>query len=110
MKKYSITYNFKHHENGIAKDELTKDDGACDGLVIGSILYPEDGSYDQQVYGLNGKEARAMTDKELFKFWAVLAASLSQSKTLDAGRKGLCERVHEIICEGIKKSAELEKE
>lgn len=92
--KYYVTYNIHLHPEGLLKSQIPEGRGACDAILIGSILLPEDGSYSQVTMGEFGKNGRQFTTKDVFKFWAVLASQLSEDPDLDEGRKALCYLVH----------------
>ncbi len=113
--KYRLLYMLKPVPDGITKtgiEELNKvrpneQWGACDALVLMSLLYPEDGSLSMMVVPLDGRpEAAAnelrLEDHELFKVWTLLAHRLMDSETLGDGPKGLCRAVHETMVESFR--------
>lgn len=107
--KYYVTYGVHLHPEGLPKSQIPEGCGACDAILIGSILLPEDGSYSQMVLGEFGKDGRPLTSKDVFKFWSVLATHLSTDPDLDEGRRALCYLVHlamkKAIAESILKDA-----
>lgn len=85
MHNYKIKYKFDIETDpaGYTVKDITEDDGLSDGLVVFSILYPEDGSYSQKlVCAFNGETKKSFTDHELFKLWSVLGLGLSNYNEL----------------------------
>ena len=109
--KYHTTFEVKAHEEGVPPEDLTRLalppttatlHGACTALVIGSLLYPEDGSYSSLFLSLDGRTGKELEDAELWKAWLMLARQLSESKTLHESKRELCERVFEAVASAMR--------
>ena len=49
-KRYMVTYNVEWHEGGLTREELKlypQDLGACDAVILTSLIFGEDGSRSQ---------------------------------------------------------------
>jgi hypothetical protein len=106
--KYKLTYRIKGYPNGLTKDELGPlakssqgEDGfgACDAMLMASIIYPEDGSLSILFVGHDGRTNTELSDDEWFKVWSMLSGRLADSKTLGPGRRALCQSVIETLRE-----------
>lgn len=106
--KYYLTYSLKPHPDGIGAHEILKHGiGACDAIVIGSILKGKDGSHTQAICSLDGKSNKPLSDNELFKFWCMLAGQLAeQASDLEEGKRKFCQVVINSIREFIKNGSE----
>jgi hypothetical protein len=88
--RYRLKYDLKH-EAGIFKKEELGTEGGTDALLIGSILFPHDGSYSQDFTSVDGRnKGKPLSDHDLFKFWILMGAKLGEPdrvSDLDEGRK-----------------------
>lgn len=75
--KYLVTYQLKHHPNGIEAQDVPAMHGASDALIVISQLYLEDGSYSQCTSGLDGRTGGDIEPGEMWKAWMILARSLA---------------------------------
>ena len=88
--KYHLTYDFEAHPEGLSKDEVeAMGKSACSAFFAASILYPPDGSYSVLFMSKDGRTNEELPDGEWFKLFLMLSKRLSQSKTLDEGRRML---------------------
>ena len=89
--KYKLRYKIERKPEGFTVDEakaMSKEGyGACDAVLLASIIFPEDGSYSLFFIGEDGRTDTELSDHEWFKVWSMLAKRLGQSKTLDPGRR-----------------------
>ena len=98
---YKLRWDLKFDCGEFSKEELGES-GGTDALVIGSLLYPEDGSFSATWFSCDGRdEGKPLDDQEIFKFWAMMAYSLSESKTLGEGHRALLRQVHETIRDAV---------
>lgn len=90
--KYSIT------PGSFTKDELKKsDEGGCDGVIIHSILFPEDGSRDEMLASC-GPDGKPLSGTELFKSWVAMAYAITQCDDIpNEGRKQVARAVFEHV-------------
>ena len=89
MHNYKIRYDIdiENKPEGYSKEEAD-DKGLTDGLLVISVLFPDDGGYSQQVVAAcNGKENRPFTQDEVFKIWMMLGLSLHDTGQLTGWRK-----------------------
>jgi hypothetical protein len=86
--KYALRYSWipETKDGGYTKDEIG-DYGGADALIGISILLPDDGSYSQALFSIDGKENRALTQKEIFKAWMMLGVSLHDKSELKGWQK-----------------------
>lgn len=69
----------------------------CDAFLYASVLLPKDGSLSIQFVGMDGTTKKPIDDNLRFKIWSILTYELSESETLDEGRKQFCNSVFETI-------------
>lgn len=86
---------------GLSRDQIPDGFGACDAMLLASIIYPEDGSLSVLFVSKDGRSGDDLEDKEWFKVWALLSARLAKSETLGEGKRSLCKSVHLAIAEAI---------
>lgn len=85
MHKYKIRYelSIEDESKGYTKDEA-EEKGLTDGLLLFSVLFPEDGSYSQQaVFSYNGVKRRPFTQDETFRLWMTLGLGLHDNGELE---------------------------
>jgi len=104
--KYHILYKAVIKREGFTKEECqavndelfaSTDYGATDALFIVSVIKRNDGGRSYSFPSLDGTTGEEIVIDDLFRIWAVMAHSLSESEDLGPGRKGLCKHVHEIV-------------
>ncbi len=100
--KYHITYHVDAHAEGLAANDVPKDRGACTAVVIGSLLYPPDGSYSAAFFTRDGRTDSELDDAELWKAWMMLSRRLADSDTLSEPKKALCRDVFETIASAMR--------
>ena len=98
---YKLLYQVETKPEGVKKEDVPKGYGACDALLLASLIYPEDGSLSLYFVGRDGRTGEELQDHEWFKVWGLLAHRLAKSKTLDEGRKSLCAQVHQVIWDAL---------
>jgi len=100
---FYITYRIDRHPEGITKDEVLEmrkkeDVGACDNIVIASIIgTPGTNEELSAVFASVAKDGGKLTDDQMWTIWAVWAACLAKSETLDSGKRDLCQIVVNAI-------------
>ena len=95
---YKVTYKISFWEKGINAETVRVNDwGACDALLLVSVIHGADGSVSYAFPSSDGDAGKELSDDEKFKIWAVMAHQLSESKTLGNGRRSLCNVIHETI-------------
>ena len=99
--KYHITYQAKRSAEGIAKEEVPPEHGACDELLFVSIIHTAGGASSTLFSGTNGVTGEASSDETWFKTWSLLARRLSESETLSEEKKRFCAAIFEMIREAI---------
>lgn len=104
---YHLSYSLRAHPEGISKEQVQAEGvggtvvGGCDALFVTSILFPPDGSYSALFGGLDGRTGKELDDHEWFKVWMFLAKRLSESKTLDEGRKDIAGITYEMLSQAL---------
>ncbi len=94
---YYLQYEITPIPEGFTKSQVPPGHGACDAILLVSILHTAEGGVSYAFVGADGKEKRDLTPTEMFKIWAVLAHELSEMPDLGEGRKQLASMVHETI-------------
>lgn len=86
-----------------AYDKSKEGYGACDAILLASIIYPADGSLSVQFVSADGRTGKLedLADNEWFKIWGMLASRLARSQTLDANKKELADIVWQTICRAV---------
>lgn len=99
--RYKLSYTPPEaHPEGILAEELqAKGLGGTDALFMASILYPPDGSLSMLFLSLDGRTGKEMDDNEWFKVFTLLSKRLSDSKTLQPGKKAFAALVFEMFQE-----------
>jgi len=69
--------------------------GACDAMLVASIIYPEDGSLSVSLASKDGRTGNPLDDIECLKVWTMLARQLGESKTLPEVQRDFCFQVFE---------------
>jgi hypothetical protein len=102
MHKYKLKYKLEHECGNFEKESIKEGEGATDALLIFSLLYPEDGSYSQYHYSIDGRNnGQEISDNDLFKIWTMLTKRLSDSKTLANNKKAFAGDVFKVIREAV---------
>jgi hypothetical protein len=109
MHKYKVKYILKSGEFLAEDIKRENDEGACDAIIIHSIIFPPDGSRSEVIYG-KGADGEPITDIEMFKSWTMMASRLAASKELDTDKKQLCGEVFEQIRMAILRASALEEQ
>lgn len=102
---YHLTYNVIRHPKGILKRAIPQGHGACDRLLICSIIDGKDGGVSYAMLSRDGKTGDKLSPIELFKVWAVLAKALTK-KDVPSTIRQLCGSVHEAVKSAVLHSRE----
>lgn len=98
MSKFHLTYEAQVHPEGITKEELEDEEGACDAVVIMPLTFPEGGSYSWDLVTLNGRnETNELDGDELWKAWLMLTKHLSLRTDLRPGKAVVCGKVFQQV-------------
>lgn len=100
--KYHITYSVAPHPEGIEKKAVPADHGACTALIVGSVLYPPDGTCHVAFVSLDGRTGQPISDDEEWKAWTILAKQLSERASLNESKKELCKLVFDAVCAAMR--------
>lgn len=76
-----------------AKQQAQEGFGACDAVVLLSVLYPPDGSYSLLVRSRDGRTQESLPDHEVFKAWLMLSDYLANSPTIEPWRREFAREV-----------------
>jgi len=94
---YHMIYEATSKPDGIEKADVPEGFGACDALILGSIIYPPDGSLSLQMASLDGRTGAELTDLELFKMWSLMAGHLAESTTLSDPKRQVAALLFDMI-------------
>lgn len=106
-KNYFLTYKLERHIDGLTREEVPADMGACDAGVFLSMIYPEDGSFSMAVVSMDGRTGEPVSDNELFKVWTLIAHRLAESSELPDGpgtKRDLARKLFQIVSDTINKA------
>lgn len=106
--KYHITHKITPHPEGLTREEVRAlgDVGACDDIILFSIIHGKDGSLSTQIVSMDGRTGKDLADLELFKAWTMLASHLGESTTLTEGQRKLAATAFEVIRGAIRAARE----
>ena len=104
--KYRLSYLLETlPDGGITADEAKKRAktgyGACDAMLVASILYPADGSLSIMFAGRDGRTDKELDEHEWFKVWMLLTERLARSETLDPGKRDLCGVIFGVVADAV---------
>jgi hypothetical protein len=100
-RRYPITYEVTFQDPPLDRLAIPKGHGACDAVVILSLLYPEDGSFSMLPMSRDGRTGEELSDAELFKCWTLLAAHLAESKTLSPEKRQLAAQLFDVVRQAV---------
>ena len=87
--KYKITYAVDNNQEIVGEDVRKKGLGACDQIIIHSIILPPDGSRSELIVSSDGT-GKELSSNDYFKSLFGLAHMLSQREDLDPIKKDIC--------------------
>lgn len=96
--RFHVTYEVNHYPEGLLEHEVPQGLGACDAVVIASVVYPPDGSLSMNFFGIDGRDGHSVTDRELWKAWMMLTLNLVR-KQYDDHDPGAMKEWHHILIE-----------
>lgn len=91
--KWHLLYTTKCVPEGLTREDIPRETGACDAIVVLSIVLPPTGEYSQLVASLDGRTKEELPTKDLWKAWVLMGANLLSRKTveLDESRRWVIE-------------------
>ena len=95
---YKVEWHMKHRPEGVKGDELDK--LMCrgsDALFTASVAFPKHGGYSCYFDSIDGRTGEQLDDNEWFKIWMMLSKRLSDSRTLEPGRKEFAQITWEAL-------------
>jgi hypothetical protein len=102
---YKVSYKIETNDPPITADQARERAeqgwGACDAVLMASILFPEDGSYSVLFASRDGRTDEELSENEMFKVWMMLANRLAQSDDLDSVKRAIAQTTWEIIVQSI---------
>jgi hypothetical protein len=94
---YPVGYRVELLEPPATATEVRDMDlGACDALVVNSLLYLPEG-VSQKIITLDGRTEKELSAADKWIVWSAWAYVLSQDETLSHGKRDLARMVHEMI-------------
>lgn len=104
-RKYKLTYRLFPHPEGVTKEQIEAMDdqehlGACDRIIVHSILDTRDGGLSSMIMSINGHTGEPMPAEEEWKHWTLMAHDLMK-KLPPGGRRDLAALVHEAVRDAI---------
>lgn len=97
-RKYSVTYVGAVHQPPISRADVAKlgpDAGACDALLLASVLFDGNGNPDVLFATVDGRKDGPMAADDVWKVWAFLSKWLMEQPLLTAAERTECRRAYE---------------
>lgn len=104
---YCLTYEITPHPEGIEKDQVPEGEGACDAIIVVSILHG-DAATSRMFIGIDGRESRVLNPGEMFASWAVWASQLADMLSLDSWQWRAVRDASEAVKTAVLKSQEFQ--
>jgi len=105
--RFHFLYNFEPKPEAIRKEEIPEGWGACDAMLAVSIVYPPDGGFSIMLLPLDGRvPGEALSDREMFKVWAMMSKRLAESSTLGEYGRSFAQMVWETWTESLTRAPE----
>lgn len=103
--KYKLIYRLVPHPEGVTSKQIKEMDdqehlGACDRIIVHSIIDTRDGGLSSMIMAINGHTGEPMPAEEEWKHWTLWAHDLMK-KLPPGGRRDLVELVHETVKEAV---------
>lgn len=98
-KPYRVTYLVEPCK--LSREEVKDGWGAADALVIGSLIFPEEGGVSYQMATIDGRGPGPVGSDDVFKTWVFMAHELSQREDLSENKRELCEHVFRAVQDAI---------
>lgn len=98
---FHLTYDAEKHLAGITKDQIPDGHGACDALVLCSIVYPPDGSFSLRILTVDGRSDEDLPALEQFKVWCLWCSRLMEHPGLQPGKREFLKTVFESWKEAV---------
>ena len=93
--KYSIKY--KIEEGLFRKDDINSSEfGGCDAMIIHSLMFPEDGSRGEIIFGI-GQYGKDLENIEFFKSWSGMAKNISEMTDIPMWQRMMATRVFQDV-------------
>lgn len=107
--RYALKYKleFDHKEGGFTKEEILKEVeqsdsiGACDAMILVSIIREEAGISYAIVSSDGHNEGESISDLELFKAWGMIANRLATQSDLIDWQRDVCVKTSETIRDAV---------
>lgn len=95
---YRMLYLVLPELSGIGKDEVEehnketgRDYGACDAVLLFSLVFPGDGGTSIATVSQDGRTGKLLSSKDMFVCWLALAEQLMSIEELPDWQKLLCQ-------------------
>lgn len=96
--QYKLRYQLNVESGKFTKKDADEQTGLADALIIGSVLYPEDGSYLVVWKSNDGRASgQPLSSNEQWKAWMVLASKLAEAAELEEWMRDECEKTMDNI-------------
>jgi hypothetical protein len=94
MTTYHLTYQINDHPDGITQAEVPSDHGACNAILVVSVMYPEAGGVSMLMVDGDGRDlGQDLPAETLFSIWTMLAEKLSDRDDLANVPRAVCKAV-----------------
>lgn len=95
--KYHAFYKFEARPEGVPRIDIPDGWGACDALLITSIIYGADGSVSTAFIGMDGTEAGPLKPYDYFRTWSMLADTLANHEGLSEQARQICRESFQMV-------------
>ena len=97
--KYTTQYSIEN--KSLSAEEISEGTGACNDIIIHSIILPDDGSYSHLLVSKSGDTGDDLTGDELFKAWVMMAKTIADNPTTSPSKASLAEALFETVREAM---------
>lgn len=109
QRSYRLTYTVQRHDPPVPQDQIPEGHGACDSLILVSIL-EEDGALSLRFLGRDGKKPMGgdegdLSPKDHFKTWLFWARALMSDPRLGEGRRAMAQSCFELCMSVFRRGA-----
>ena len=96
--RWHATYATHLHPEGLTREQVPEGHGACDALVIASLIYPSDGSFSSMFVARDGRTKDGeLSAHEQFKAWSLWAGKLATSLDPGTVRQQMAQLTYEMF-------------
>jgi len=101
MSEHKYTTQYTIENKSLLAEEIPEGVGACNDIIIHSIILPPDGSYSHCMVSQSGETKKDLTGDELFKAWVMMAKTVVDNPTTSPHKASLAAALFETVREAM---------